>query len=174
MHKITIRRVLKEDAAALSAISKTTFYDTFTGTCTEEDMDIFLEDYFNIPQVFSELEDEQDYFYFAEDEGKPVGLVRFKEDYSELEKMKQWKSLELKRLYVLKEYHGRGVAHILMDLVMKYARQHAYQVVFLGVWEFNYRAQKFYDKYEFTFTGDSHPYPIGNTPQTDLWYWRFL
>ena len=174
MHKITIRRVLKEDAEAFSAISKITFYDTFTGTCTEEDMDNFLEDYFNVPKVLAELEDEEDYFYFAEDEGKPVGLLRFKEDYSELEKMKQWKSLELKRLYVLKEYHGKGVAHKLMDFVLKYARQNAYEVVYLGVWEFNYRAQKFYNKYEFTFTGYSHPYPIGNTPQTDLWYWRFL
>ena len=172
--EITIRRVIKEDAAVFSALSKKTFYDTFTGTCTEQDMDELLEEYFNIPLIETQLEVEDDYFYFAEYEGTPIGLVRFKEDYEEFEAIRQWKSLELKRLYVLKEYHGMGVAQQLMDFVLDYAYSNQFEVVWLGVWEFNFRAQKFYDKNGFTFTGHSHPYPISNTPQTDLWYWRFL
>ena len=46
--------------------------------------------------------------------------------------------------------------------------------MWLGVWEHNYRAQKFYQKMGFEDTGYKHPFPIGNTPQTDLWYWKFL
>ena len=172
--EISIRRVKMEDAAVLSELSKITFFDTFTGTCTEQDMEEFLEEYYNIPRVMGELEDEEDYFYFAEVDGKAVGMMRYKEDYEGLEKMKDWKSLELKRLYILKEYHGKGVAQKLMDFFMDYAVKNKYEAVWLGVWEHNYRAQRFYDKQGFKFTGDSHPYPISNTPQTDLWYWRKL
>ena len=51
MEPITIRRATLADAVKLSAISIQTFYDTFTGTCTEEDMDSFLKDYFHLKQV---------------------------------------------------------------------------------------------------------------------------
>ena len=88
--------------------------------------------------------------------------------------MKQWKSLELKRIYVLEEFHGKGVAQRLMNFVIQSAQANQYQVVWLGVWEHNYRAQKFYEKYSFVHSGHTHDFPIGSTPQTDCWFWRFL
>ena len=62
--EITIRRILLEDAPVLAQIARQTFYDTFTGTCTEEDMQQYLEQYYNLPQVQSELSDEKDMFFF--------------------------------------------------------------------------------------------------------------
>lgn len=172
--EITIRRILLKDAAALAQISRQTFYDTFTGTCTEEDMQLFLEQYFNLAQVQSELKNENDFYFFAEVNGEPVGYLRFMEDYSNLPLVKKWKALELKRLYVLKEYHGKGIAQKLMDFIISFVQQNKYQVVWLGVWEHNLRAQKFYAKYGFVNSGHTHEFPIGNTPQTDQWFWKFL
>lgn len=174
MEAIKIRRVELKDARLLSELAIKTFYDTFVGTCSEKDMDEFLFDYYNVEQVKKELSDANDYFYFAEFDGKAVGYIRFKEDYSNLEKMKQWKSLELKRLYVLKEFHGKGVAQTLIDFYFEFAQQHHYEMAWLGVWEFNFRAQKFYQKYGFEDTGEKHPFPIGSTPQTDIWYRKKL
>jgi len=171
---ILIRRVKEEDVEVLSELSKKTFYDTFTGTCSEKDMEDFLEEYFNLNQVKKELSDNTDFYYFAEVESKPVGYIRFKEDYEALETMRKWKALELKRFYVLKEYHGKGVADILIEFILNYAKNSHYEVVWLGVWEFNFRAQNFYRKKGFKDSGYSHPFPIGNTPQTDLWYWKFI
>jgi hypothetical protein len=51
MEQIIIRRATIADAVKLSAISIQTFYDTFISTCTEEDMNAFLKEYFNIKQV---------------------------------------------------------------------------------------------------------------------------
>jgi ribosomal protein S18 acetylase RimI-like enzyme len=104
----------------------------------------------------------------------PVGYLRFMEDYSGLPEVNQWKALELKRLYVLKEYHSKGVAQKLMVFFIAYALQNKYQLVWLGVWEHNLRAQKFYTKYGFVNSGFTHDFPIGNTPQTDQWFWKFL
>jgi len=172
--EITIRRVVADDVATLSAIAKQTFYDTFTGTCTEADMQSFLEEYFNETQLSKELANEHDYCFFAEVDGKPAGYLRFMEDYNSFPLMKQWKALELKRIYILKEYHGKGIAQKLMDFFMEYAAVNEYKALWLGVWEYNNRAQHFYAKYGFENSGHTHDFPIGDTPQTDNWLWKFL
>ena len=172
--EITIRRILLKDAVALAEISRQTFYDTFTGTCTEKDMQNFLQEYFNLTQVQTELTNPDDYYFFAEADGKPVGYIRFKEDYNNWPLVKKWKALELKRLYVIQEYHGKGIAQQLMDFFILFAQQNKYQLVWLGVWEHNVRAQKFYEKYGFADSGHRHDFPIGDTAQTDKWLLKFL
>jgi ribosomal protein S18 acetylase RimI-like enzyme len=171
---ITIRRVTIDDVATLSAIAKQTFYDTFTGTCTEADMQSFLEEYFNETQLSKELNNPDDQCFFAVAEGKPIGYIRFMEDYRSLPLMKQWKALELKRIYILKEFHGMGIAQQLLDFMISYAKKENYQAIWLGVWEHNLRAQRFYEKYGFKNSGYKHDFPIGDTPQTDIWFWKFL
>ena len=172
--EIKIRRATLADAEILSGISKQTFYDTFTGTCTEADMQLFLENYFNLEQVLQELANEHDFYYLAEVAGRVVGYLRFMEDYANLPLMKKWKALELKRLYVIQEFHGMGVAQQLMDFTLEFAAQNKYEVVWLGVWEHNIKAQRFYAKYGFVNSGHLHDFPIGGTPQTDWWLWKFL
>jgi len=73
MEQIIIRRATIADAVKLSAISIQTFYDTFTSTCTEEDMNAFLKECFNLKQVQSELNNQNDYYYLAELNGRVVG-----------------------------------------------------------------------------------------------------
>lgn len=171
---INLRRASVNDATVLSAIAKETFYDTFVDTCTKEDMDGFLEQYFNVEQMRAELNDENNYCFFAEIDGRPVGYLRFKEDYNNFELMRQWKALELKRIYILKEYQGKGIAQELMNFLLDYAKEKKYEVVWLGVWEYNTKAQRFYEKYGFENSGHMHDFPIGNTPQQDFWFWKFL
>jgi ribosomal protein S18 acetylase RimI-like enzyme len=172
--EVKLRRIGTIDAAALSVIAKQTFYDTFTGTCTEDDMQYFLAEYFNEKKLSEALSDENNCFFFAEYEGSPVGYLQFMEDYQNLPLMKQWKALELKRIYVLSAFQGKGIAQQLMDFIMAYARGKSYEVIWLGVWEHNIRAKKFYEKYGFSDSGHTHDFPIGNTPQTDNWLWKFL
>ena len=172
--EINIRRVTIDDVAELTVLARQTFYDTFTGTCTEEDMQSFLEQYFNEVQLSIELNNPDTYCFFAEADGVPVAYLHFMEEYSNFPLMKKWKALELKRIYVLKEFHGKGIAQKLMDVILTFAKGNNYEVVWLGVWEHNIRAQKFYEKYGFVNSGHTHDFPIGNTPQTDIWFWKFL
>lgn len=172
--EITIRKILIEDASLLVQMSRTTFYDTFKDTCTPADMQLFLEDTFNVNQLIKEVSNPEDHYFFIEVDGIPVGYIRFMEDYTDLPIMKKWKALELKRFYILKEFHGGGIAQQLMDYFLNYARQNKYEAVWLGVWEDNFRAQRFYEKYGFVNSGHTHDFPIGNTPQTDKWFWKFL
>jgi diamine N-acetyltransferase len=172
--EINIRRVTIDDVSALSSIARQTFYDTFTGTCTDADMQSFLDQYYNEAQLSKELNDKETYCFFAETDAMPVAYLHFKEDYENFPLIKKWKALELKRIYVRKEFHGKGIAQKLMDLILDFAAEKKYEVVWLGVWEHNVRAQQFYKKYGFVNSGYTHDFPIGSTPQTDIWLWKFL
>lgn len=170
----SIRRVTWADALVLSELSKKTFYDTFAGTCRAEDMQHFLQENFNLETVQKELEDESDNYFFIEVEDKPVGYLRLKEDYQNFPLIKQWKALELKRIYIDKPFHGTGLAGELMNFAENFARVNDYEVLWLGVWEHNTRAKRFYEKMGFKDSGHMHDFPIGSTPQTDNWLWKFL
>jgi len=171
---IHIRKILPADAPVLSDIARESFYDTFTGTCTEDDMQGFLDTFFSPEKLLEEIREDGNQFYFAEAEGQPVAFIQFMEDYRSFPMMKKWKSVELKRIYVLSEFHGRSIARLLMEHLFHFAAENSYEVIWLGVWEHNDRAKRFYEKYGFRFSGHTHDFPIGNTPQTDQWWWKFL
>ena len=168
-----MRRLTSMDVPALSVMAKQTFYDTFTGTCTEDDMKEFLEYYYNEASLQKEMTEGIDYF-FAELNGCPVGYLSFREEVPEFAEIKGSHALELKRFYVLKDFHGRGIAQGMMDFYLAHASDNKYTLAFLGVWEFNFRAQRFYSKYGFEISGHRHDFPIGSTPQTDIYLWKFL
>ena len=58
-------------------------------------------------------------------------------------------AFELKRFYILEEYHGKGLAQKMMHFLIDHAVSEGYDCIFLGVWEHNLRAQKFYHKFQF-------------------------
>jgi diamine N-acetyltransferase len=174
MSEVILRRLTLKDVSALSVIAKKTFYDSFSGTATPADMDNFLELYYNENALAEEMADSEMHYYFAEIDGEIAGYILYKENNIGFEEMKSKKVIELKRLYVLENYHGKGIAQKMMDAFLIYANTNNFDVAFLGVWEYNCRAQYFYAKYGFKPTTYRHDFPIGNTPQTDMYLLKEL
>jgi len=172
--EISIRKIGIADVSAFSVLARQTFFDTFTGTCTEADMQGYLDQNYSTTQLSKELQDQTTLSFFAECGGEPIAYLQFKEDYEQFKEVSQWKALELKRIYVHRLFHGKGIAQQLMNFFLNAAKENKYEVVWLGVWEHNIRAQHFYAKYGFADSGYTHEFPIGNTPQTDKWLWKFL
>lgn len=169
-----IKRATAEDAGLISHLSKITFEDTFRGTCTDEDLQGFVDHVFSPGAVLNELKDENDLYFIAWYNNVAAGYMRLKEDYNDYPAIKKYKALELKRIYVLKEYQSKKIGAALMAHALQLAEEKNYEVLWLGVWEHNYKAQSFYKKWGFRDTGDIHPFPIGNTPQTDNWLIKFV
>ncbi len=167
--KVHIHRAGIADATLISGLSEETFFDTFNGTCTNNDMKVFIEDYFNEKQVCKELQDANDFYFIAFVDDIAAGYIRMKEEQSDVEVIKSKKGIELKRIYVLKEYHSKKIGAALMRFALDFAIDKGYELLWLGVWEHNERAIKFYKKFGFEDTGFQHPFPIGSTPQTDNW-----
>jgi diamine N-acetyltransferase len=174
MSEVTLRRLTLKDVPALSIIAKKTFYDSFSGTCTPADMDNFLELYYNEDVLATEMVDSEMHYYFAEIDREVAGYILYKENNPGFVEMHDKKIIELKRLYVLGNYHGKGIAQKMMDTFLEYANVNNFDIAFLGVWEYNCRAQYFYAKYGFKPTRHRHDFPIGNTPQTDVYLMKEL
>lgn len=170
-----IRRGDLNDVALLQSIGKKTFYDTFGNTCTKEDMHGVLDLYFNAAQVELDLIDEADNFFFFEEDGITKGYMRINAKHDcPLNSYRNRKCIELVRLYVLKEFHGTGVANQLMDFAIDFARKNGCQIMYLSVWEYNFRARGFYEKHGFLNSGVENDFPLGSTPQTDYWFVKDL
>ena len=169
-----IRRAVADDAKLIAELSAVTFFDTFKGTCTDDDMRGFIEGYFNEKQVFKELRDTNDFYFIAFINDNPAGYIRMKEEVSDVEIINKYRGIELKRIYVLKEYHSKKIGAALMNFALDFAAEKSYVLIWLGVWEHNERARVFYNKFGFKDSGVTHPFPIGNTPQTDVWLYRFI
>ena len=81
--------------------------------------------------------------------------------------LKDQKALEIERIYVLKEFHGKKVGQLLFEKALKIAEEKKVDYVWLGVWEENLRAINFYKKNGFE-EFDKHIFKLGNDEQTDI------
>ncbi len=166
-----MRRATPEDAALLEEISIRTFKDTFDNTCTRQDMTDTVALFFSKEQIKKELNDAEDYYYLAFVNETLAAYMRIKEDKElAFALLANTKPIELKRLYVYTQFHGSGVAQALINFACTFAIEKKYTCMYLSVWEYNFKARGFYEKNGFKNTSIPNPFPLGNTPQTDLWF----
>jgi ribosomal protein S18 acetylase RimI-like enzyme len=81
--------------------------------------------------------------------------------------LKDPEGMEIERIYTLNEYFGKNVGKILMDKAFESARKKNAKYVWLGVWENNPRAIRFYEKNGFV-PFSNHSFKFGNHTHTDI------
>ena len=166
MTKIEVIKITKDEILDLQKIGRQTFYETFSESNTEENMKKYLAEGFSIDKLRDELNNENAEFYFAKLDNEVVGYLKLNLGQSQSE-LKNDNSLEIERIYVLKEFHGKKVGQILYDKAIEIAKQKRVNYVWLGVWEENPRAINFYKKNGFK-EFDKHIFKLGNDEQTDI------
>jgi len=172
--EIRISRATNEDLKLISILGAKTFDQTFRGTCTDEDLEGVLQDFYNEKQVAKELSDPEDYFFILFHEEIAVGYCRMNLGQETEEAFRDKKAVELKRIYFLEEFHGIGLARHLLQYCLDFLIAKGYEQVYLSVWEHNLRAQAFYIKHGFVDTKIQNPFPLGETPQMDYWFLKQL
>jgi ribosomal protein S18 acetylase RimI-like enzyme len=163
---IDVKRVTVKDIDQLQEIGRQTFFETFSAGNTEENMKKYLEEGFTVEKLTNELNDRNSEFYFASLDSKLIGYLKLNSGQSQTE-LKEDKALEIERIYVLKEYHGKKVGQILYDKAIQIARLKNAAYLWLGVWEENSRAINFYKKNGFV-EFDKHIFKLGDDQQTDI------
>lgn len=166
MNNIKIRKVTLNDVSRLQKIGKQTFFETFSSGNTEENMQKYLDEGFSIEKLTVELKDKNSEFYFALFNKTVIGYLKLNFGQAQTE-LKDDKALEIERIYVLNEFHGKAVGQMLYERAMQIARQTKVGYVWLGVWEENPRAINFYKKNGFV-EFDKHMFKLGNDEQTDM------
>lgn len=170
----TIRLSKADDANLLSDLAYTTFWDAFHEhpKNAPEDMAAYMAEAFSRETVAAELADPKNIFLLAEIGGEAAGYAKLTIGTIE-EGITAERPIELNRLYSHQQFLGKGVGQALMDECFAAARELGCDVMWLGVWEYNPRAQRFYEKNGFRVVG-SHVFQLGSDPQTDLLMQREL
>lgn len=166
MKSTDVKKVTLNNIDQLQHISRQTFYETFSAGNSEQNMTKYLNEGFSIEKLTAELSDNNSEFYFAVLDNNVIGYLKLNFGQSQTE-LQDEKALEIERIYVLKEFHGKKVGQLLYDKAIQIARQKNADYVWLGVWEENPRAINFYKKNGFV-EFDKHIFKLGDDEQTDI------
>jgi ribosomal protein S18 acetylase RimI-like enzyme len=166
MATIEIKKATLNDLDYLQKIGRQTFRETFSESNSEENMKNYLEEGFSNEKLTAELNDNNSEFYFATLNNEVIGYLKINFGSSQTE-LKDSKALEIERIYVSKEFHGKSIGQLLYDKAIQIAKLKNADYVWLGVWEENPRAIRFYEKYGFV-EFDKHIFKLGNDKQTDI------
>ncbi len=166
MNLIEIRNVSINDLETLQKISRQTFFETFSEDNTEENMSYYLQHNFSIKTLTIEIKNQNSHFYFAILDAKVIGYLKLNFGKSQTE-LKDECAIEIERIYVLKEFHGKHIGQALFNKTLQIAKHKSATYIWLGVWEKNTRAIHFYKKNGFI-EFDKHIFKLGNDAQTDI------
>ena len=166
MKNIQIQRVTLSEIQQLQIIGRQTFQETFSESNSEMNMKTYLEEGFSEEKLITELNDKNAEFYFSKSNNEVIGYLKLNFGDSQTE-LKDNKALEIERIYVSKEFHGKSVGQLLYNKAIEIAKQKNADYVWLGVWEENPRAIRFYKKNGFV-EFDKHIFKLGDDEQTDI------
>lgn len=162
---LTWRYATKEDAVLIADLSRQTFYETFAEQNTAENMQLFLDHQFTRGKLIMEVGAPENTFLLAYVNDEVAGYAKLKEG-KKPGLIKHTKALEIARLYACKNMIGKGVGRLLMQQSINIAVERNMDMAWLGVWEKNETAIKFYTKWGFK-KFDEHQFVLGNDVQND-------
>ncbi|MGF1522077.1 MAG: GNAT family N-acetyltransferase [Leptolyngbyaceae cyanobacterium] len=163
-----IRQATPKDADRLVHLSQQTFFEAFAADNDPADMEYYLAEVLSPERICSELMADASIFLLLSHnaESPPIGYARLLGNSSE-PCVTGTHLIELVRLYIQKSAIGQGYGSQLMWACLEKARQHGFKTIWLGVWEKNYRAQRFYQRWGFRQVG-THEFVLGKNKQTDF------
>lgn len=166
MNPIEIRKATLSDLETIQKISIQTFKETFATVNTPENIANYIKESFDSEQLTTELNNANSQFYVAYSNAEAVGYLKINFGDAQTETI-NGNALEVQRIYVLQTFHGKNIGQLLLDEVKKIAQSTGVGYIWLGVWEENHRALRFYTKNGFV-VFDKHVFTLGNDQQTDL------
>ncbi len=166
MNEMELYQVQKADLLSLQEISRQTFFDTFGAVNSDEDMNQYLEVNLSLDQLTEELNNPSTSFFFAKSNNEILAYLKLNEAEAQTEK-REVPSIEIERIYVRKEYQNRGVGQFLLDFSFQLTKDKKMKLIWLGVWEHNVSAIRFYERNQFQLFG-KHSFILGSDEQTDL------
>jgi ribosomal protein S18 acetylase RimI-like enzyme len=163
---ICIRKIGLNELEQLQHISRETFTETFAGTSDPANLEKYLTEAYAAAKLTEEINHPNSAFYFAELEEMVLGYLKINTGDAQTEPQGE-DSLEIQRIYVLQAFHGQEVGQLLMNKAIEIAKELNKRYVWLGVWEENPRAIRFYEKNGFVIFG-SHQFQFGHDLETDI------
>jgi ribosomal protein S18 acetylase RimI-like enzyme len=146
MNNLTcIKQACPSDCDTIVELGKQTFIETYGEVSPKASLEKYLSARFSPQKIESELSNPRERFFIAYQEDVSVGFTKMRDD-RQAKNLNGRKSIELERIYVLKEHQGSRVGKELMQQCKEFARQEGFETIWLQVWQQNLRAIQFYQK----------------------------
>ena len=162
---VRMRHASAADAETLAQLGARTFRETFGSQNTPENMASYLAKAFDVQVVAREIADPSVTYLIGEIDHNPAAYAMVRSVPAPTS-VTGPSPLELARFYVDRPWHGVGIANALMKACEDEARRRGARTLWLGVWEKNPRAIRFYEKCGFRDVG-SQTFMVGDDPQND-------
>lgn len=166
MNKVKVIDCNFSDLDELQSLSLSTFSETYRHLNDPIQFDLYLQKAFSKEQLSTELKNTDSFFYFIQIDSKNVGYLKLNIGKAQSESREDH-YLEIERIYLQQEYQGLGFGVKLLHKALEIAKMKSKATIWLGVWEKNPDAIKFYEKMGYRKSG-THTFVIGEERQTDF------
>jgi ribosomal protein S18 acetylase RimI-like enzyme len=158
---VVYRDAQAEDAEALAALGRKTFVDTFGHLYPPDDLAAFCDQIYATPAQAALIAHPKTVIRIASQGAELVGYCQMGDFKLPFDPGGR-RAMEIHRLYVIARVQGAGVAAALMEWALTRMRVQGAQDAFLGVYQDNPRAQRFYMRHGFEIVG-TYKFPVGAT-----------
>ena len=142
---VTIRPATTDDINILAALGTTTCYEAYFELDPSSDLADYCARIYSPENIRTEFNDPNSTYFIAEINDRAVGFAKLREN-NRVDCLGDAHAIELQRIYVLERLKGQNVGKVLITRCLDSAREKGYDTLWLGVWEKNLRAQRFYEK----------------------------
>lgn len=163
---LSIVPVADSDLQLLREISIATFREAFAEQNAAEHMEDYIATALSESKLASELRNEQSQFMLAYLGHDLVGYLKVNFGDAQTEHV-DGDTMEIERIYVYARVYGTGVGQALLNRAIEMAKASGVTTIWLGVWEHNLKAVRFYKKNGFEKFGE-HIFHLGSDAQVDI------
>lgn len=150
---VSYRSQAAADAATLAPVARRIFADTFGHLFDRPAFEAFCEAaYGPCGSMAGDLADPDIAWRIAEHADAPIGYAKLRPLVAPAPRP-QAGAMELQQIYVLADWHGKGVAEALMRWAIRTARERGAPELYLTVFDHNLRAKRFYARHGFAEVG---------------------
>lgn len=151
----------------LVELERQTFTEAFDSVYTPEDLAAFLHSKKSQEALAAEMAAPDARYFILWYEQQPAGFLK-------LNLYKQPDSdgplptpvMEVEKIYMRKQFHGMRLGKQLIEHSFQIAGANSISTIWLGVWEHNHKAIRFYQQQGFEKFGE-HTFLVGNQSDTD-------
>lgn len=161
----SIQKIDPDQIDTLIHIAASTFRDAFYHLSKPKDFEAYASAAFTTDNFLSQLANPDSQFYFALWDDKPIGYLKINFNDAQTE-LQEKNGAEIERIYVLSEHQGKKIGQLLMEFAINIAIEKQMEYVWLGVWEKNPNAIRFYERQGFKIFG-KHTFPFGESMDED-------
>ena len=164
--RVDIRLAVEADLNVLGALSRETFIAAFGPHNKNEDMDEYIGKCLSNHKLLEELQQTENRFFLLYTGNTVAGYIKIRPGF-EPQFIAEMPALEIERLYIHPDFQNLGLGRIMIEHCIRIAKNEQYKTLWLGVWEHNLNAIRFYERLDFIHFG-SHKFLLGNDLQTDI------